>query len=342
MTAVQINAPHSIQVIERPRPSIETGMVRVGVESIGICGSDVAVLEGTHPFARYPVISGHEIGGHILEAPTDSSLAVGQRVAVEPMVPCGNCDTCRNGHPNRCDFVQVMGVQLPGGMAEEVIVPLARIRSVPPTLDGEMAALVEPMAVAVHVCHRAGLQAGQSLAVVGSGKIGLLILGVARQWECGPLFGVDKVTPRLLFASRLGVDETANNHERDALGIGKSLCPAGFDVVIDTAGESETLALATSLARPGGTVVPVALPHPGIPVDFRPIYRKELTVRASRMYVTEFEEAAQLLAQDIPTYRQLITHRFPAADAQQAFELASKHPDVAVKVIIQLSGPVQD
>lgn len=342
MTAVQILGSRSIRTVELVRPSNRQDSARVAVEAVGICGSDVAVLEGTHPFARYPVISGHEISGRILEAPTDGSIKVGQRVAVEPMVPCGECATCQAGHPNRCDSVEVMGVQLAGGMAEEIIVPISRVRPVPASLDGEMAAMVEPTAVAVHVCHRGGLQAGDSVAVVGTGKIGLLCLAVAKQWGCGPLFGIDKVTPRLVFASRFGADMTANNHEQDALAEGRSLSPIGFDVVIDTAGEAETLELATALARPGGTVVPVALPHPGVPMDFRPIYRKELTLRASRMYVTEFKEAAGLLAANAPAFRQLITHRFSPEDAAEAFDLAAHHPEAAVKVVIQFNKPTSE
>ena len=333
--AVQITEPGRLELVPVTSTPLKPGMARLRMETIGICASDVAVLKGAHPFAHYPVISGHEMCGIIEEVEGAGPYQVGQRVAVEPMVACGQCSSCNQGHPNRCDQVQVMGIQLQGGMAQCLEVNQTQLHPVPPMMDAEMAAMIEPTAVAVHVCNRSKMKEGDRIAVVGTGKIGLLILAVAKARGASALFGVDVVPARLDHAKRMGAQSTALNAEDSALHKAREAAVEGFDAVFDTAGEPGSLLLATQIARTGGTVVPLALPHQGFPMDFRPFYRKELTLRAARMYNVEFQEATELLASGSVAPRSLITHRLPLAQAVAGFELAANHPDQAVKVIIQ-------
>lgn len=333
--AVQITRPGRLELVSKKLEALTPGSARLRMEAIGICASDVAVLNGSHPFATYPVISGHEMAGVIEEVRGPGPFQVGQRVAVEPMVACGLCPSCRQGQPNRCDRVEVMGIQQPGGMAQRMVVDQKQLHPVPAELEAEAAAFIEPTAVAVHVCNRSGMKAGDRIAVVGTGKIGLLVLAVARARGAEAMLGVDIVPGRLRYAKLMGADWTALTPDDPVEAIGHEAAPAGFDVVIDTAGESASFALATKLARPGGVVVPVALPPVDMPVDWRDFYRKELSLRASRMYTFEFAPAAELLATGAVPAQSLVTHRMPLSQAAAAFELAANQPEEAVKVIIQ-------
>jgi 2-desacetyl-2-hydroxyethyl bacteriochlorophyllide A dehydrogenase len=327
--------PGKLEIVDLEHAALGPGQARLQIEAVGICGSDVALMAGTHPYAVYPVIPGHELGGRVLEASAGSQFKPGQRVAVRPTLSCGVCPSCRDARPNHCPEIRVLGVHLDGGMAEEMIAPLELLYPVESRLSAAHAAMVEPTAVAVHACRLAGLQAGMSLAVIGSGVIGMLAIQVARAWGCGPILAIDRLASRLKICRALGVDATVNNTDASALDVGTSLCPGGFDVVMDMVGRQETLSDAAALAARGGTIVPVALPHQAIQFDFEPLYRKELRIQSSRLYNGDYNVALALIASGKVHPDVIITHHFPLADVRRAFTLLAEHPEQAIKVIIE-------
>jgi 2-desacetyl-2-hydroxyethyl bacteriochlorophyllide A dehydrogenase len=323
-----------MEIVERDRRPLGDGDVRIAVEAVGICGSDVALWSGTHPYATYPVVPGHELGGRVLEVGAGAGFEPGQPVTVRPILTCGRCPACRERRLNHCPEVRVLGVHLDGGMADEIVVPQGTVFLVPPDVGSERAAMVEPMAVAVHVCHRAGLRRGETLAILGTGVIGLLALEVARAWEAGAVLGIDREPSRLALAAKAGADQVVDNRSVDAAEAGRALCPDGFDVVLDLVGVEATLKTALDLARRGGTIVQVALPHGPVPIDFEPFYRKELTLRATRLYADDFAEAVPLVAERRAAIDRLITHRFPLNEAAHALSLPGEFPDKAIKVMV--------
>ena len=333
--AVQVLRSGRIVVAER-EPEPLNGGVRLRVTAAGICGSDLALVAGKHPYARYPITPGHEVAASVLEAaPGVEGYVAGQRVGVRPLLACGQCGSCQSGRPNRCPAAQVLGVHLDGGMAEQMVVPASLLHRLPDSLDSDVAAMIEPTAVAVHACKRAGLETGDALAIIGAGVIGLLAMQVAGAWGAGPILAVDRVPERLAVARALGADTTADNRCENVSDVGRVICPAGFDKVLELVGRRETLADAAALARPGGVVVPVALPHQPIIFDFEPMYRRELTMRATRLYTdNDFEEAIALLNAGQVNPRPLITHHFSLEQTDQALALVAGHPDQAIKVII--------
>lgn len=334
MKAVKVARPGVLELVEIGRRPLGQGEVRLEVEAVGICGSDVALWAGTHPYAVYPVIPGHEVGGLVIEA-TDPGLRRGQRVSVRPLLTCGRCDACLEGSLNRCPEVRVLGVHLDGGMAEEIVVSAATTFPVPERVPAEAAALVEPTAVAVHVVHRADLRAGDRVAVLGTGVIGLLCLQVAKAWGASFVLGVDREPSRLALASRFGADRVVDNRFENPAEVGLDLYPDGFDIVLDLVGVEETLGAALALARRGGTIVPVALPHRPVELDLEPFYRKELSLRATRLYADDFAEAVPLVADGRVDVESLVTHRFPLSEAERALSLPRDQPEQAVKVMIE-------
>ncbi|HWU62796.1 MAG TPA: alcohol dehydrogenase catalytic domain-containing protein, partial [Ensifer sp.] len=176
-----------VRIERRERPALSAGQVRLRVSLCGICGSDMhEYLDGPHAIpvkaphpisgAAAPLVIGHEFTGTVIEAGNDSGFEAGQRVAVEPEYRCGVCAACRRGDYNLCESMGFAGLMGPGGMAEEAVLPAYMLHPLPDTVSDRQAAVLEPAAVALHALRRAGLTAGQSVAVIGAGPIGLLLV----------------------------------------------------------------------------------------------------------------------------------------------------------------------
>jgi 2-desacetyl-2-hydroxyethyl bacteriochlorophyllide A dehydrogenase len=333
--AVQVIKPGKLEIVDLEQTPIREGQVRLQMEAVGICGSDVALMAGTHPYAVYPVIPGHELGGRIIEVPAGSPWTIGQRVAVRPTMSCGVCPACKDDRPNHCPEIRVLGVHLDGGMAQEMIAPGELLYPAEGEMSAEQAAMVEPTAVAVHACRRAGLQAGMSLAVIGSGVVGMLVIQVARAWGCGQILAIDRLPARLKICEALGADAVVNNAEVSATERGAALNPDGYDVVMDMVGQPATLSDAAKLAKRGGTIVPVALPHHAIPFEFEPVYRKELRIVSSRLYNGDYRMALALIGSGEVDPAPIITHHLTLDEAAHAFSLLVDHPEQAIKIIIE-------
>lgn len=286
--------------------------VRVSVVAAGICGTDVNFVHaGISGF-----VYGHEIAGT-----TDD----GRAVFVEPTLYGGRCDECRRGDTARCSEPGRgnLGVFLDGGMTERIVVPEYTLLDLPSGLDVRDACLIEPGAVAWRAVHRARVQAGERVLVVGGGSIGLLAAAAAR-------------------AAGLGVDiDTRHDHQRraaDALGYGRP--DRDYDVVIDAAGSADSLVRAAELARPGGRIVSTGVYPDTPPIPGVLSLTKELTYIHSLAYgrhdgVRQVEQAALELAARPELAATLITHRYPIDGAAEAFRTAADRASGAIKVVIE-------
>jgi threonine dehydrogenase-like Zn-dependent dehydrogenase len=287
--------------------------VRVRVSACGICGSDLAMLDGGFPIAGIP---GHEIAG---------TLADGTAVAIEPVAPCGVCELCRTGDYQVCraGTEAIYGVGRDGGMAEEIVVPERCLVALPRGLDPRHAALVEPLAVAVHGLRRARLRGGERVAIVGGGAIGLCTVAAAVAAGC-----------RVSLAAR---------HERQRevgaqLGA-LPLAPGEADVAIDCAGTTESLAQCAELLRPNGVLLLLAAAWGPIALPGFTFVAKELALTVASMYGRsaqgrDADAAAALLAATPLLGELLITHRFPLEAAAEAFRTARDRKAGAIKVVL--------
>ena len=176
-----MTAPGEIIFREVPIPKPEAGQVLIKIQRIGICGSDIHVYHGKHPFTSYPVTQGHEVSGEVAALGEGvETFAVGQKVTIEPQVFCGHCHPCTHGKYNLCEELKVMGFQTTGTASQYFAVDASKVTPLPDAMSYEEGAMIEPLAVAVHAVRRAGDVSGQKIAVIGAGPIGNLVAQAAK------------------------------------------------------------------------------------------------------------------------------------------------------------------
>jgi 2-desacetyl-2-hydroxyethyl bacteriochlorophyllide A dehydrogenase len=337
MRAIRVLEPNVMEVKEVPAPVMNEGEVRIRIERAGICGSDMAIIQGQNPFAKYPVIPGHEFSGRIAETGKSSSFRVGDIVTARPVLTCGKCKACLRGDQNHCAQLKVLGVHQEGGYAEEIVLPEEVVKKVPAGMDVELAALAEPTAVAVHCNRRGHIAAGKSVAVIGAGVIGNLIFQVARAKGAERILAIDRVQQRLPLALETGADWAINSAEVDPVQFTREKIGEGFDIVFDLVGIEATMEQSIQMTRPGGSIVMIAIPHHKmVTFNYQDVFRKELELIGTRLYNdADFNEAIQLIAAGSINGARIITHRLPLDEGIRAIEIMRTQPDVAFKVMLE-------
>lgn len=271
MRALVFTAPNTVELHNVPEPVVEAGETLIDVHAVGICGSELHGI-ATTDFRKPPLIMGHELAG----------LADGRRVTVNPLLSCETCDRCAGGEEHLCRERQILGIHRPGAFAERVAVPLSAVREIPDDMSFAAAAVIEPLANAVHALRLAAPTGAPRIAVLGAGTIGLCSLLVARQYS-DQVDICDLAEDRLAIAGRLGA-RTAATH-----------LSGEYDVVIDAVGAAVTHRLSVDLLRPGGTAVWVGLLSQDAAFDGQEIVRFEKRVIGSYCYRREdFDEALRL------------------------------------------------
>jgi threonine dehydrogenase-like Zn-dependent dehydrogenase len=299
------------KVVVGDAPSPSGDGVRIRVRSIGICGSELHMLDKGFPISGVP---GHEFAGELDD---------GTPVGVEPLAPCGDCEQCDLGHYNMCALgpTIVLGVGRDGGMAEEVIVPERCLVRLPAGLPVGDACLIEPLAVALHGLRKAGLSPGMRIAVVGGGAVGLC--AVASAVAAGAEVGLLARYPHQVAAGT---------------GLGAEDVDGTYDLVC--AGSSSAVNEAVRLCRPDGRLLLLGTYWDGLDFPHFAIAQKDLTLFATMMYARgeaerDCEGAAALLAENRLIARSLISHRFPLEAAPEAFERARDRRAGAIKVVLE-------
>jgi len=338
MLEAVMTRPGRIEFRDVPIPDVGPGEVRIKVSSFGICGSDIHVFHGRHPFTSYPIIQGHEFSGTI-DAVGDgvNSLEIGDRVTVEPSIVCGRCYHCRSGRYNICDNIKVMGFQVDGCQREYFVVPADRVVPIPDDIPFEVGAMIEPVAVAVHALERSGFRRGSNLLILGAGTIGLLTLQVARALGASSAVVVDLVDMRLELAGRLGADSVIDvRGEELADGVRRSFGPDGADLIIECVGSEDALEGAVQVARKGTriTVVGVIGGRPGISMGL--VQDRELELVGSLMYMRgDFEKAIDLISRGSIDPERLITLRLGFPELYRAY-VEADDKSANVKVIVSV------
>ncbi len=316
-----IPAPHAIQWSEADPPQPQHGEVLLEPLAVGVCGSDLHVYEGQHPFVRYPVFPGHEVAARVVEVGSGVDPAWrGALVALEPALTCGQCVPCRSGRYNICERLRVMGFQAPGALAERFVSPVQNLHRLPQGFDIELGAMVEPLAVAVHAAALTPVQ-GKQVAVLGAGTIGLLVAQVAQAYGAAQVVVVDVLEVRRRVAEGLGL-------------VAKAPDTAKYEVIFECVGNEKAFEAAIQGARKGGTVVVVGVYGQPATLSAGLIQDWELTLKGSLMYTfSDFQEAIRLLAEQRVQAHPLITHRFALKQVQAAFAAALQR-DQALKVLL--------
>ncbi|MGP4079038.1 zinc-binding alcohol dehydrogenase family protein [Pseudalkalibacillus sp. R45] len=338
MKAIQVSQPGNLSVVEVEEPKLEgPNQVKIRMKAMGICGSDMHILHGENPFASYPRIIGHEVAGEVVEVGGSvSSVAVGDKVVIEPMTSCGTCYACKQGRPNVCENVEVYGVHREGGGREVMVVTEDLVHKVDHRLDWSEIALIEPFTIGAQSVYRGDVKEGDMVFIIGAGPIGLCCLKVAK--EAGAKVAIsDFNEERLVFAEKWGADFTVNPGAGDVKAqIIKWTEGMGANVVIDAVGLPQTVEQAIDVTSVAARVVLLGFHSSPSQISQVDITKKELTICGSRLQTDRFPVVVDLFNSMKFDIKDLVSHVFPLEETEKAFKLMESPPFSVRKVIIKL------
>lgn len=320
----------------RPVPTLAAADdVIVQIEACGICGTDLNILATPPAHKATPgIVIGHEGVGVVAEVGSAvSGLQPGDRVVIANRLTCGQCAYCRRGVDNQCTNYQTIGTTVDGAFAPYLRAPARALWQISPAVPRDAAALFEPLACAVGAVKRAPFQAGDTVAIIGAGPMGLLFALLYRAMGAGRIIVIDIAPYRLDFARDLGVDAAVNAAEIDVSAEVKRLTSLGADIVVDAVGNQ--MAQAIRLARRGGQIILFGLrPHDNPPVNQYTITRYDLTIHGTFVGLHPFAQTIQLLESGRLQPSAIITHRLPLSELQRGVELMRTQQ--AMKVLIEM------
>jgi len=331
--------PGEIEFRDVPRPSAGPGEVVLEIKRIGVCGSDIHVYHGLHPYTSYPVVQGHDVGAVVAEVGAGvAGLAPGDLAVFMPQVTCGECYPCRHGMYHICDNLKVMGFQTGGAAQEFFAVPAEMVLKLPPSMSLDEAALIEPISVAVHALSRAGSVEGKAVLVLGAGTIGNLVAQVARASGARAVMITDVSAYKLEKARQCGFEHAVNSVESDLpAAILDAFGPDKADLILECVGVQDTITQAVANARKGSTIVVVGVFGKKPLVDLGLLQDRELSLIGTLMYQKrDYERAIELAAAGKLCLGPMITHRFAFQDYLSAYHAIEELKGESMKVMIDL------
>jgi 2-desacetyl-2-hydroxyethyl bacteriochlorophyllide A dehydrogenase len=331
--------PGKIAFGDVPEPKVGPGQIRLRVKQIGVCGSDVHVNHGKHPFTSYPVVQGHEFSGQV-EAVGDgvTKVKVGDKATARPQLVCGKCRPCRRGDYNICDVLRVEGFQAPGCAQDLFVTTEERIVPLPDSLTFEQGALVEPAAVGVHSTGRGGELKGRNVAVLGAGPIGNLVAQVVRCRGAKSILITDLSDFRLDIAKQCGIENTSNTTKESlAEAAERVFGDEGFDVAFEAVGVEATMDAAIQNIQKGGTIVVLGVFGEKPRIDMSIVGDREQIIVGTLMYKHEdYVKAVELIAGGDVITQPLVTKHFPFEQYADAYKFIDAQGDKTLKVMIDL------
>ncbi len=338
MKQVVMTAPGKIEINQIPVPTPGPGEVLLEIQRIGVCGSDIHVYHGKHPYTGYPVVQGHEFSAIVTAVGEGvTGLAVGAKVTSMPQIVCGECAPCKRGDYHICDKLKVQGFQAPGCAQEYWVTRADSIIPLPADFTFEQGALVEPLSVAVHAVSRVGEISGRNVAVMGAGPIGNLVAQTARQSGANVLI-VDLSSYRLSIARQCGLESVSNAREENLADASlRVFGKAGFDVALECVGVEPTMTAAIATIQKGGTIIVVGVFGEKPRVDLGLVQDRELNLRGTLMYKrVDYLRAVELIASGGVKTAPLISKHFSMDDYLEAYQFIEAQGDKSLKVFIDI------
>jgi len=330
-----VTAVKTMELREEPIPVPASGEVRVKTTYIGVCGSDTHAFHGRHPFIPIPYLPGHEATGVVEELGEGvTSVKVGDRIVVEPTLPCWECKPCRSGAENLCENLQFFGCGYPqGGMADQFVVRADRLHIIPDDISDLDAALIEPLSTPVHAGRISGPLHGRAVAVLGAGTIGLLMLAVARWAGASRVVVTDPLPAKRDAALRLGADGVVDAMAPDVVAQVRAALGESADVVFDCVAVKSTTLAAIDMALKGGTVVIVGVPAADFELPIRTVQDQQVRLQGSATYVPQdYATAITMIESGAVRAEDFITGQFPLEQAEQAFEASTSGEHIKVLI----------
>ena len=326
--------PHDIRIEDRPDPKIEPGNILVEINSCGVCGTDKHIYEGSYP-ARFPVVPGHEFAGVIVDvSPEVTKFKKGDRVSIDPNIPCGICYFCQTGKPHFCVDNITIGQHIDGAFAPFVSVPFSQAYNLPDNVTLDQGAMTEPVACAVHAIDRARIQLGGTAVILGAGPVGLILMQLVKAAGMGKIIVSEPKEHRRKLALELGADIGIDPNSDSVKEVVQRETQYGADLVVEAAGVAQTAQEAFGLVQPTGTILIFGAADPKDEITIHPfdLYHNEISVIGTYVLPFTMERSMKLIASGQVKVEPLFSHRLPIAKAQTAMDLMGSGD--AVKILM--------
>lgn len=330
--------------VEEEMPQIKDHQVLVKMEYCGICGSDMHFFQngaiGTRK-APPDFILGHESAGTVVElGKAVKKLQIGDRVALEPGIPCGTCEFCRKGMYNLCPEVRFMAAAMPptdGALRQYMAYPEDWCFKLPENVSTLEGCMMEPLAVGMYAAKRGEVELGKTVCIIGVGTIGFMTMLAVKAMGAGKIIVSDALPNRLEMASKMGADVTINAKEEDVEArILEETAGCGCDVVFEAAGSPYTLAATWKYVKRGGVIVNVGNAGGEVPYMFGELARKEADIRHVWRYRHIYPAAIEAVSRGVIPLKDIAPRIFPFAKSQEAFEFAFAKRNEVLKTVIRI------
>lgn len=342
MKAIKLTAIRQMEMMEVPDPQIKNSKdVKIRMSVVGVCGSDI------HYYAwgaigsqvvRYPFTVGHEGAGIVVETGKDvTRVKRGDRVAVDPAMPCFKCDQCRAGRYHTCRKLRFLGCpgQAEGCLSEYIVMPEDSCFPLSGRLTTDHGSISEPLAIGIYSVRKSGNIRGLKVGVLGFGPIGMSVMLAAKAGMAEKIFVTDRIDERLTMALREGAEYAGSVLKRDIVQEILEREEYGLDVVYECCGQQEAVDQAFDLLKPGGKLVVVGIPGFDFwSVNVEKTRRKEIMIQFIRRQVDCVEPALRMMEEGIIDAGNMVTHRFPFNKTQDAFNLVESYGDGVMKAMI--------
>ena len=335
MRVLVTHAPKKMSIEEREIPQLGAGEVLVQTRAVGLCGSDIHLYAGTHPYRTYPAVFGHEASGRVNRIGEGvQGFNPGDHVVLEPLIPCGTCYPCRIGRTNCCERMRTIGVNEPGALADFFKVPSRCLHKVSEDLDPRIASFCEPFSVGIQANYRGDIGENDNVLIIGAGPIGLAVLAAAKQ-RGAKVAVADLIDQRLKIAEQLGADLVFNVNRVDLGSEIKEWTQGDMaSVVVEAAGNPKTIERTVQLVSFAGRVVIVGVTEEPANVRGVDITKRELSIYGSRNNLGRFKEAVKYVSEHPQSASKMITHEYSYNEVIDAFKMAEAHPEQICKVMI--------
>lgn len=337
MKAIKVVEPFKLEIVEIEKPQIKnSGEVLVKIKAGGICGSDLGIYRGTNSLATYPRIIGHEIAG-VVEKISEGveGIDVGDMVAVDPVLSCGECYACTHGRHNVCETLEVMGVHRDGGFCEYIVVNYKNLYKTSSDIPFETLCLVEPFTIGAQINFRGQIGGDDTVLIMGCGPIGLTALQVAKKNGVKVIM-TDIIKKRLNMAKEMGANRVVNVLEEDTqTAINEFTNNVGINVVVDTVCSSKSFEQSVEVTSQAGRIVVIGLIGQPSEIVQSIITKKELTITGSRLSNYKFGDVIQWIDAGQIKPELIRSHVYNYTEIQKSIDVAINNPQDVCKIVIK-------
>jgi len=342
MKAMMLTGIRQIEMKDIPEPQVvNPNDVKIKMSVMGICGSDIHYYTQGQigsQIVQYPFTVGHEGAGVVVE--TGSSVKTvkpGDHIAIEPAMPCRECDQCLSGRPHTCRNLRFLGCpgQAEGCLMEYIVMPEKSCFLLTGNLTTDHGSISEPFAIGVYAVKKSTATKGLNIGIFGFGPIGMSVMLASKAIGINNIFVTDKIDERLLIAQKEGASATGNPLKENIIDKIRQFQPAGLDIAFECCGKQEAFDEAIELLKPGGKLVVVGIPEfDRWSMNVEVTRRREISLQFIRRQVDCVEQALELMGNGSVNTDNMVTHRFPFAKAREAFDLVAAYKDGVMKAMI--------